>query len=244
MEPSIALDKTGKTMVFGEGVASINGALGTGFASIVQYDAKRKTLVEKQRLTGPAAGGSFGEHVALDPTGKVLAITEQRATVGGVVQAGQVRVCFWFVHGPAHLYKVYVPYQSPYTDRPCACLSHPTQSLAPQVHIITKGGLNKQWVLSGTVTPGTFAQAQLEFGSFVAISKGTCAVHHMFRLRRRGSRRIDWSTRYNTNHKQAARFSPWARPAARARARSTSSASPPRKRPRGAPRANSAATRS
>ena len=42
----------------------------------------------------------------------------------------------------------------------------------PQVHIFTKVGASKQWVLSGTVTPGTFAQANLQFGSFVAISKG------------------------------------------------------------------------
>lgn len=92
VEPSIALDKTGRTLVFGDGEATVNSGTLTGFATIVQYDAKRKTLVEKQRLTGPAAGGRFGEHVALDPTGKVLAISEQGATVNGVLQAGQVRV--------------------------------------------------------------------------------------------------------------------------------------------------------
>lgn len=128
-EPSIALSKDGKTLVFGESEATVNSVSDTGFVSIAHYDAKRKTLKETQRLTGAAPGGGFfGAHTALDPTGKVLAITEHKAAVNGVARAGAV-------------------------------------------HLYTKG-MNKQWVLSGTVSAGAFAQTGLEFGASVALSKG------------------------------------------------------------------------
>lgn len=82
--PDVAISKSGKHVF----LSDPESAADLGAVSILTYNLNTGSLSKTQRLTGTTANAQFGYRIALDPSNKVLAVSERSAAVGGLAQAG------------------------------------------------------------------------------------------------------------------------------------------------------------